>query len=124
MIQVIIILILLYIIFIYIKKQDTEVDMVRSRIDGKEYLVQNKKDKQQAADTLAQIKAKLTKFLGYLAAKKDEHKQIPVLLKRVNLDAISEGTEDASYTTYTLNKGEKNCFFVCVLVITWIMSII
>ena len=110
MMQSIILLILIYVFFIYIKQSDTEVAMVRSSIDGKEYLVQNKPDKQEAANALASIKLDLSKFMQYLQQNKDKHKSIELLLSRVDLDKISEGNEDTNYTTYTLNKGEKVVF--------------
>ena len=106
MIQGVIILILIYVFFIYIKQSDTEVAMVKSSLDGTEYLVQNKPDKEQAANALASIKSELTKFIQYLRQNKGKHKSIETLLSRVDLNKISEGNEDSNYTTYTLNKGE------------------
>ena len=94
----------------YAKKEDTEVDMVKSNIDGNEYLVQNKPDKQEAADTLAKMKSKLQNFIDYLHKNKSKNKSVEILLSRVDLDKISEGNEDNNYTTYTLNKGEKVVF--------------
>ncbi len=110
MIQGVIILILIYVFFIYIKQSDTEVAMVKSSLDGTEYLVQNKPDKEQAANALASIKSELSKFMQYLGQNKGKHKSIETLLSRVDLNKISEGNEDSNYTTYTLNKGEKVVF--------------
>lgn len=99
---------------------------VRSRIDSREYYVQDKHDKQDAADALAQVRAKMIALIECLKRSSkgaveggpadDEQKfgsyesRVNRLIKRFNPDRIAEGNEDLKYTTYTLNKGEKMVF--------------
>lgn len=114
----------------YYRKQNTEVVVVKSTVDGRDYVVQNKPDKQNAADMLAQVRQRLMKLVEYLKANgnsagssagpksedNDEktygnyQERVDRLVRRFNPDRISEGNEDVRYTTYTLNKGEKIVF--------------
>lgn len=109
-INILIPLILLFILLIYVKKQRTEVSLVTSRIDGQQYVVQNKPDKQNAADKLAQIKQNLVKLVEYCNQSFPKDERVIRLNSKFDPNAIAEGTEDARYTTYTLNKGEKMVF--------------
>ncbi len=116
-------LILLF-MFIWFRKSSTEVATVKSRIDGRDYIVQNKPDKQQAADMLAQVRQRMINLVDYMKnntnevnENKDDEKQygsyaerINRLVMRFNPNKISEGNEDTKFTTYTLNKGEKVVF--------------
>ena len=134
-VQIFIPLVLGYIVMLYFRRRNTEVSLVRSAVDGREYLVQNKPDKQQAADTLARVREKMVKLVEYLKTEygdsrnrsggggggperssQSEQKfgryeeRTQRLVRRFNPDRISEGNEDVRYTTYTLNKGEKVVF--------------
>lgn len=102
--------ILLILLFIWTRNQSSEVTMVKSKIDGQTYLVQNKPDKQQAAETLAQIKAKLTELVSKVKQKHANDDAVTRLASKFQPNNISEGGKDKSYTTYTLNKGEKIVF--------------
>ena len=103
-------LVLLLLLFVWITKKQTEVVMKTSKVDGRQYLVQNKPDAQQAADRLAQIRARLIKLVEYINRTDGDSERVKRCVKRFNPDVLSEGTEDARYTTYTLNKGEKVVF--------------
>lgn len=100
-------LILLYVIFFYIRKRSVEVAFVRSGVNGREYLVKNLPNKQQAADTLAMLSNKLTEFVSKLQQKYPDEERVKRLAIRFNPNKISEGSTDSGYTTYTLNKGEE-----------------
>jgi hypothetical protein len=110
--EIIIPLFLVFIFFIYMQRREdnTEVVLVRSSVDGREYIVQNKPDKQEAANALATVRADLMKFVQLLQSKNGKDPRVQRLVSKFNPDAISEGTEDARYTSYTLNKGEKMVF--------------
>ena len=109
--QLFIPLILLLIILLYVKNQKSEVISVRSTVDHVAYIVQNKKDKQQAADLLAQLRIKLIEFVnGLKSGKVKDDDRVKRLVDKFQADKISEGNEDTNYTTYTLNKGEKIVF--------------
>lgn len=123
-------ILLLLFAYSYYQKQNTEVVVVKSMVDGRDYVVQDKPDKQQAADMLAQVRQRMIKLVEYLktngnnagsaqgppADPNDEKEygsyqsRIDRIVQRFNADRISEGNEDIRYTTYTLNKGEKIVF--------------
>lgn len=103
-------LVLIVVVYLYYRKHNTEVRMVKSTIDGERYLVQNKKDKQVAADTLAKLRRKLITLVETVAKRNPDHAPVNRLKLNFQPDRISEGTEDRKYTTYTLNKGEKIVF--------------
>ena len=87
-----------------------EVEYVKSSIDGKEYLVRSLPDKKEAANLLAQIVAGLQKLSKHLEETHPEDERTIQLVKNLNVDAISEGSENSSYTSYSVNKGEKVVF--------------
>jgi hypothetical protein len=115
---------------IWFRKRNTEVAVVRSKVDNKDYVVQNKPDKQKAADMLAQVRQRMIKLVDCLkknngqpaeeskkAEAQADQKQfgnyetrLNRLVMRFNPDKISEGNEDTKFTTYTLNKGDKVVF--------------
>jgi hypothetical protein len=101
---------ILFLLFVYYRKQNTDVTVVRSKSDGKEYVVQNKPDKQQAAELLAALKVKLSRLVDDLKKKYPDNDAVNRLVEKFHPDRISEGGKDKSYTTYTLNKGEKIVF--------------
>jgi len=127
-------LLILLVLILWVRKRNVEVAVVRSSVDGREYVVQNKPDKQQAANMLAKVRQKMIRLVDYLkktngrqtggdrakdgprAADGDERRfgtyeeRVQRLLRRFNPDRMSEGNEDVRYTTYTLNKGEKIVF--------------
>jgi hypothetical protein len=103
-------LLLIFIFMIYIKKQRTEVSLVRSSVDGQEYVVQNKPDKQRAADTLAKIKGNLVRLVDHCKSSYPKDERVGRISVKFDPNAIAEGDDDARYTTYTLNKGEKMVF--------------
>lgn len=82
---------------------------VESTVDGQKYIVRNLPDKQEAADRLARTRAKLLRLMRDL---KHTHPDKPFVAQMIrNFDAdpsrFSESTPDASYTSYSVNKGEK-----------------
>jgi len=84
-----------------------EVEYVKSGVDGKEYLVQSLPDKKEAADLLAQIIANLQKLVKHLEETQADDERTVRIVKNFNANAISEGSENAKYTSYSVNKGEK-----------------
>jgi hypothetical protein len=91
------------------KQGSYEMAHVKSTVDGERYLVRNLPDKQEAADRLARTRAKLLRLMTTL---KQSHADKPFVAQILrNFDAapsrFSESTPDASYTSYSVNKGEK-----------------
>lgn len=103
-------LLILFLVIVYYRKQHTDVTIVRSKTDGTDYIVQNKPDKQKAAELLAALKIKLTQLVDALKKKHPDDAAIGRLVDKFQPEKISEGSKDKNYTTYTLNKGEKIVF--------------
>ena len=117
--------VLLMILYMYLETRSYEVIYTKSTVDGKDYLVRNLKDKQEAADLLAKVRAKLVKIVDHLKGinddqvKKyaadeeamDETKEgFKRLIERFQPDNISESTPNNKYTSYSVNKGQKIVF--------------
>lgn len=99
-----------------IKLEKSEVKYVKSRVDGKEYLVRDLSDKQAAADLLATIKTKMFILKDHLIENQDNDKYnkykeyIQQLDERISNVIINESSPDSSYTSYSVNKGEQIVF--------------
>lgn len=87
-----------------------QVEYVRSNIDGRDYLVQSLPDKQAAADLLARIRANLLKLVTHLEKMYADDERTKRITKNFNGENITEGTDNAKYTSYSVNKGEKIVF--------------
>jgi hypothetical protein len=92
-----------------LKSGNFDMAHVESTVDGEKYIVRNLPDKQEAADRLARTRAKLLRLMRDL---KHAHPDKPFVVQMArNFDAdpsrFSESTPDASYTSYSVNKGEK-----------------
>ena len=87
-----------------------EVTFVRSSIDNKDYLVQNKNDKQQAADLLATVKGNLSKLVAHMNERYPGRSDVSRLVRKFNPDVITESSYKNKYTSYSINKGEKIVF--------------
>lgn len=91
------------------KKSSHDMAYVESTVDHERYLVRNLPDKQDAADRLARTRAKLLRLMREIKVAHPDK----ALVKQIerNFDAapsrFSESTPDASYTSYSVNKGEK-----------------
>ena len=87
---------------------------VQSTVDGKKYLVRNLPDKQDAADRLARTREKLIRLMNNLKQTEPEKPFVVQMLRNFDADPsrFSESTPDASYTSYSVNKGEK--VFMCL----------
>jgi predicted metal-dependent hydrolase len=119
--------ILIMILYMYLETRSYEVIYTKSKIDNKEYLVRNLKDKQQAADLLAKVRAKLIKIVDHVKVVNDKQLQqyasseekaklaetkeaFERLASRFQPDNISESTPNNKYTSYSVNKGQKIVF--------------
>ena len=75
-----IVIILLVILYVYFEGRSYEVKFVKSNINGKEYLVRNLPDKQQAADLIAKLSMKLEKVVNYIS-----NNNVDSIIKNVGL---------------------------------------
>lgn len=96
--------------YMYFESRTAEVTYVSSKVDGKKYLVQNKLDKQEAADLLANVTNKLIKLCDYLEVQYPDNKDVKRLCKNFNPESIAETSYKNKYTSYSINKGEKVIF--------------
>lgn len=82
---------------------------IKSTVDGQVYRVRDMPDKQQAADLLAKVRARMKKLYIHLQSTFPDKPQVKRLLQRFEAhpDRILESTPDAEHTSYSVNKGEK-----------------
>ena len=66
-VELAVVILVIFIIYKYVEKQTYDVVYVRSNVNGKEYLVRNLEDKQQAADLMARISQKLERLVDIIA---------------------------------------------------------
>ena len=89
-----------------------EVTYVKSNVDGREYLVRNLPDKQEAADLLARIRYKLMKICSSMKEKYPDDDAVIRMNEKFNPDNIVEAGKNNQYTSYSINKGEKIVFCI------------
>lgn len=80
--------------------------------DGQSYLVRDTPYKQETADALARLNARINQLIDYVNRRQDAEFVVGArrLKERYKPDAISEGMIDHTLTSYTVNKGEKIVF--------------
>lgn len=105
--DIFVIFVLVAIGLVYIKKHYSEVEYVESKVDGKKYLVLSLPDKQEAADTLAELNKDMVKLIEHLTEKYPDDHAVKRLKKNYDPNNISEGSPYSGYTSYTVNKGQK-----------------
>lgn len=96
------------VIIMFIQNHFGEVEYVKSTVDERYYLVRKLPNNQQAADYLADVNIKLIRLVKHMMAKYPTNQEVVTnLYKNYNPNAISEGSYESGYTSYTVNKGEK-----------------
>ncbi len=109
--DLVIIFLILFLTTFYVKEKFVnEVQKVKSDTDGRSYVVRVEEDSKQAANLLGTINLKLLKLIEHLKEDHPDDDRTKRLIKKYNPDALSEGTEDKNYTSYSVNKGEKIVF--------------
>jgi len=93
----------------YAKKSMFDMSYVKSTVDQNSYLVRNLPDKLAAANQLAEVRSRVLRLMKHFKQANTDNQIALDILK--NFDAepsrFSESTPDSSYTSFTLNKGEK-----------------
>jgi hypothetical protein len=91
------------------KQGSHDMALTTSTVDGNKYLVRNLPDKQDAADRLARTRGKLLRLMTALRQSHPEKPLVKQIMRNFDADPsrFSESTPDASYTSYSVNKGEK-----------------
>ena len=106
--EIFILFLMTVIILMFIQSHYNEVEYVKSRVDGRLYLVRKLPKSQEASDFLAEINIKLTTLVRHMMAKySDTNKEVNQLYQNYNPNSLSEGSYESGYTSYTVNKGEK-----------------
>lgn len=100
--------------FVYVRESFMEVSYVKSTVDGKKYLVQNRKNAVEAANLLANINKNLIKLINILKQKYSNDPRAKRMINNYNSNTITEGTGEKNYTSYSVNKGEKIVFCITV----------
>jgi hypothetical protein len=92
-----------------LKNSSHEMAAVQSSFDGQRYLVRNLPDKQDAADRLARTRGKLIRLMRDLQQSHPDKAFVKQMGRNFDADPsrFSESAPDASYTSYSVNKGEK-----------------
>lgn len=86
---------------------DENLERVVSKIDNREYLVQDKDDAKAAADLIAEIRQKLILLVSHLIKSYPNDERVLMLKENFDPDALREGKDNSGYTSYSINKGEK-----------------
>lgn len=97
---------LFFVIGVFINNY-TEVSIVKSKTDGRRYVVRNLPDKQEAADMLGTVNEDLIKLVKRMKEIAPEDPDVKRLLRNFNPDNVSESSDKDAYTSYSINKGEK-----------------
>lgn len=105
-ILVVIVLIKLYII------DDENLVLLKSKVDEDFHLVQDFKDKNQAADIMAEIKNRIEKLIKYLKLTYPDNQDVKRLFSKYDEDNIRETELDSSDTSYSVDKGEE--LYICL----------
>jgi hypothetical protein len=105
--DIFIVFVMAIIILLYIKQYYGEVEFVKSRVDGRKYLMRKLPDRAEAADMMASMSSKLTKLVRHMKARYGDKPDVQQLYANWSPDALSEGGTEIGYTSYSVNKGEK-----------------
>ena len=105
--NLVLVVMVILIIYLYTQSGKYEVVYVKSKVNGKEYLVRKLKDKKEAANLLAKIRSNLDKLVYHLKETYPDKEATKNISDNFKSDNISEGAEHAKYTSYSINKGEK-----------------
>lgn len=90
-----------------LRSHRADVTYVRAS-DGREYLVQNFRDRALAAEALARLRQRLIAFIDYAAADDELATDARVVRLRDNWnrDTLSEGSNRSKYTSFTTDKRD------------------
>jgi hypothetical protein len=93
----------------YTRKALFDMSYVKSTVDDNSYLVRNLPDKLEAANRLAEVRSRILRLMKHFKQSNTDNQIARDILKNFDADPsrFSESTPDSSYTSYTLNKGEK-----------------
>lgn len=106
--DVFVLIIMTVILLMYLYNNTAEVELVRSSVDGRLYLVRSLPNKKEAANILAHLNEDLDRLVKHVMAKYGKkRKGVVFLYNNFDPDNLSEGGVEHGYTSYSVNKGEK-----------------
>lgn len=105
--DVVVLVILLVILAFYLKKQSGEVTYVTAALDGRRYLCLKLPDRQEAAEHLAHLTARMLKLVNHMMALAPDDPAVQQLYRNFDPDAIHEGSHTSGYTSFSVSKGES-----------------
>jgi predicted metal-dependent hydrolase len=103
-------MILLSTAFIHLENKNKDLKYVKSKVDGRKYLVRNLPDKQQAADMIATIRKNLVILAQELKKKNEGNIDVERMITNFNPNNIVESDKNNKFTSYSINKGEKTIY--------------
>lgn len=104
--------VLIMCILIKYETKYSDLTYVTSDIDNMQYLVRNRPDRKDAANTLATIKTNLISIVKYLEENNISDPKVQRLITKFRPEQISESLPNTNYTSYSVNKGEKIVFCI------------
>lgn len=109
--EILYIVLIIILVYLFIKIITSNTICVTSELDKKKYLVQNMIDKEEASYVLSIINKKINVFKKYLKNNINKYpnqkKYIEQFCKRIEGLILQENAPNGKYTSYTLNKGDK-----------------
>lgn len=104
-----VLLLIVFFTMFYVREQYTEVEYVKSNVDGESYLVKVNENSQEVADKLAKMNRKFLKIIEIAEDEFPDDPRVNFLKKNYASNKLSESTKDEKYTSYSVNK-EKILF--------------
>ena len=111
-IAVILFVLFLLIIVLFRQFYHADREYVVSPHNQKQYLVRSLENKEDAAILLSKVGEKLKKLIDRLAKAYPKDSRVKLLAKRFNQYSLSETPGYSTYTSYSVNKGEKLVFCI------------
>lgn len=96
--------------YAYLQGERSEVEYVRSNVDGRQYLVQKINQEgagsSEAADALGKISTDLEALIRHMQEKFPGDERVERMAKRFDPSQVSEGSSHTGYTSYSINKSK------------------
>ena len=98
------------IVSMYYETKQNDLIYNESTTDGRKYLVRNLPDKDKSSNMMAKIREKLVTIRDYMSTNHASDPRTDRLIKKFNPENIMETEKGSTYTSYSINKGEKLVF--------------
>ena len=108
--EVSIVVIVIVFLIAYFANKAMDVVIVKANTDNRSYIVRNLPDKQAAADMLGNLNKKMIALVKHMNTKYGNNKDVKRLVRNFNPDNVSESGRNDTFTSYSINKGERIVF--------------